>query len=231
MSLEGVIKFQQEFRKKEPLDFNILVELDFCRNLLYNIRLIGQDKNKYSGAGYGNVSMRLNYENIKNKRKFVITGTQTGHFDRLNENHYATVLEYYPEKNFIVCEGPIMASSESMTHGTIYDLDDTARFVFHVHSPEIWKYSRELEIPETKESVEYGTPELAEEVKKLFEKDYLNNIKIFSIKGHEDGVVSFGKTSKEAVDIIIDYLIRSRKFVKSDNIFYANENFKSNILY
>jgi len=210
-SEDGVVKFRQDFNMKSPLDSNIIRELNGWRNTLYQFKLIGQDESKYGGYGYGNVSQKLSQDYfLKNKNKFLITGTQTGDLAELTESHYTTVLEYHPGKNLVIVEGPIKASSESMTHGTIYDLDRDIRFVFHAHSPEIWKSSKKLEIPITSEDVEYGTPEMAEEVDRLFRESKAKDKKIFSMGGHEDGIITFGNSSYEAGGTMLYYLFKAR---------------------
>lgn len=212
MKLEdGVVKFQQTFNLKSPLERSIISELNGWRNTLYQFKLIGQDKSRYGGYGYGNISQKL-FPNcfLKNKNKFVITGTQTGGLAELEELHYTTVLEYYPKKNLVIVEGPIEASSESMTHGTIYDLDENIRFVFHAHSPEIWKSANKLDIPITNEKVEYGTPEMAEEVNRLYRDTNMKDKKMFSMGGHEDGVITFGNDAQEAGKTMLKYLDLSK---------------------
>lgn len=208
MKLEsGIVKFNQTFSLKSPLEYDIIRELNIWRDTLYRSRLIGQDESRYGGYGYGNISQKLSScYFLKNKNKFVITGTQTGGLPELTESHYTTVLEYYPKKNLVIVEGPVKASSESMTHGSIYDLDDEINFVFHAHSPEIWKSSKKLDIPITNENIEYGTPEMAEEVNRLFKETNVKDKKIFSMGGHEDGVITFGSNSYEAGGAMLYYL-------------------------
>ena len=78
MKSEGVIKYRDEIvdRKIEMPDIK---GLNSWRAIFYSYKLIGQDKNLYSGKGYGNLSMRLANNCIpKNKRSFVITGSQLG---------------------------------------------------------------------------------------------------------------------------------------------------------
>ena len=210
MGSEGVVKYRNEIvdRKIEIPD---ITELNLWRGILRFHKLIGQDKNRYSGYGYGNLSMKLTKDELpENKRSFVITGSQTGDLEHLTEDNYAVVLEYYPQKNFIVTqEGKAKASSESMTHGMVYNLYDDARFVFHVHSLEIWKNREKLKIPTTSKEVEYGTPEMAGEVKRIYYEAMDKSI--FAMGGHEDGIVSFGKTSDKAGCIILNYLEKAQE--------------------
>lgn len=207
---EGIIKFRQEYKEGPALGHEILTELNSWRREFYRRDLIGQYHGKYDDAGYGNVSQRLEpFNSPPHKRRFAITGSQTGRLDYLTPGHYAIVREYYPEQNLVITEGPIKASSESMTHGTIYDLDELVRFVFHAHSSEMWAYAKGLEIPETSEDVEYGTPEMAEEVQRLFRDTDVRERGIFSMGGHENGIITFGRTSREAGSVMIDYLARA----------------------
>lgn len=207
MEAEGATKFIEDFQKSLPVDINSIKELNAWRKILFIKGLIGcKDK-----IGYGNVSQRAN------GKSFIITGSQTGHLEDLTEMHYSTVKEFYPEKNRVVSEGPIRASSESMTHGSIYDIDEFIKFVFHVHSLEIWKYAKSIGIPITKENVEYGTPEMAREVERIFKETDVKDWHIFSMGGHEDGIFSFGKTADIAGYTILYNLERARSIERRLN--------------
>ncbi len=219
MEGEGVIKFRQDFIEGEPIELSKIRELNRWRQILYAFGLIGED----CGIGYGNLSQRVSdsYAEI-NKKSFIITGTQTGCLEKLTGENYTTVNEYYPEKNLIVSEGPIEASSESMTHGALYDVDDKIGFVFHAHSPEIWNMANELGIPQTRRDVKYGTPEMAKEVQRLFIEESLEKSLfreraiiekgIFSMGGHENGIISYGRTADEAGFRMLHCLSKLRVF-------------------
>lgn len=201
--MEEGIKFNLEFRSETPIEYRKIERLNYWRSRLYKHKLIGQ----YNGVGYGNVSQRLKpFNGDLNKRKFIITGTKTGRLKKLTEEHYTTIKEYYPNRNLIIAEGPITPSSESMTHGMIYDCDNSIRYVFHVHSSPIWRKAKELEMPVTRRNVEYGTPEMAEDVERLFKETNVGEKKIFAMLGHEDGIFSFGRTLDEAGKTMLNYL-------------------------
>jgi len=85
----------------------------------------------------------------------------------------------------------------------IYDLDKELRAVLHVHSPEIWKAAASRNIPLTDASVEYGTPAMAQEVRRLFNESNVRQTGIFAMGGHEDGVVSFGPDVEQAGHILL----------------------------
>lgn len=189
---EGVVKFQQTFERAPAPTARVLAELDAWRTTLHRAGLIGQDPARYGGAGYGNASAKVG------RGRFVITGTQTGNVARLTPEHYTMVVRVLAEENRVWTEGPVAASSESMTHAAVYAADPSAKFVFHAHSPEIWHAARKLRLPITKKEVPYGTPEMAREVDRLFRTTKVGETKAFSMGGHEDGIITFGTTGEEA---------------------------------
>ena len=97
-----------------------------------------------------------------------------------------------------------------MTHGVIYDLDNALRAVLHVHSPDIWNSAASQGIPVTNASVEYGTPEMSREVERLYSQSDVRYKGIFSMGGHEDGIVAFGETVEEAGNTLLTALAGSR---------------------
>jgi len=165
--------------------------------------LIGQDPHRYGGLGFGNVSIRLESGNATS---FIISGTQTGGMDRLFPEHYSSVKTFDPATNSVVAEGVVRPSSESLTHGSLYRLDRTIGAVIHAHSPEIWTQTDSIGIPVTRRDVYYGTPEMAEEVCRLFQNTPVSVLKIFAMGGHEDGIVAFGSNIEQAGRTLVRYL-------------------------
>ena len=211
MQEEGVIKLDLQFSPAEPVAMNSLHELNEWRSILWRHRLIGQDPDRYEGYGFGNVSQRIGpFDTECGKRAFVISGTQTGELEVLDNNHYAIVSAWDTAHNRVIASGPVKPSSESLTHAMIYDLDDEARAVLHVHSPDIWKTAAAQNIPLTGSSVEYGTPAMAQEVRRLFNETSVRQTGIFAMGGHEDGVVSFGHTVELAGHVLLRALNECR---------------------
>ena len=209
---EGVIKFKLDYFEAEPMEMQPFAALNRWRTILWQQALIGQDPARYEGYGFGNVSQRIGTGDAAcGKRRFVISGTQTGHLQELDKRHYTRVMTYDAARNSVSAAGPIKPSSESLTHGMIYDLDSEIRSVLHVHSPDIWLAADRLGIPVTDSAVPYGTPRMATEVQRLFNETDVLKQKIFSMGGHEDGIVSFGTTAEEAGDILLRTLGASRK--------------------
>lgn len=201
---EGVIKFQLEFTPAPPLPATDIAEINAWRAILYKHKLIGQDPARYGGYGYGNLSVRLApFDAPPTLRRFVISGSQTGDLSELGPEHYTVVTECYPAENRLVAHGPIRPSSESLTHAAVYALDPAIRVVLHAHSPEIWQTAAALGIPITSADVPYGTPAMAAEVARLYATTEMAQRKIFSMGGHEDGIVTFGATAQEAGDVLL----------------------------
>jgi hypothetical protein len=60
----------------------------------------------------------------------------------------------------------------------------------------------------TDETVAYGTPEMAKEVRRLITN--MASPGIFSMGGHEDGVFTFGRSLAEAGQLMVHELVRAR---------------------
>ncbi len=193
---EGYIKFICNWQEEPlPKTGNVSDLLD-ARNLLFQKKLIGFDT--VHNVGYGNISKRIKAE------QFLISATQTGHIEELSIEGYSYVESFSIENNTVNCVGPAKASSESLTHAAVYLLDPKISGIVHVHHKKLWE-SLLHKMPTTKESVSYGTPAMAKEVKRLAEEENLLQHRIFSMAGHEDGVVSFGGTLDEAMKIMLQH--------------------------
>lgn len=192
MNEEGVIKFNCNWIKASPFDNELLNEINVCRNALFQKGLIGVT---IDGIGFGNISARFE------KNTFIITGSGTGKIPQLTNEHYTLVSDYNIEANRLTAIGPVIASSESLTHAIIYELMPHINAVIHVHDFKLWKYLLEI-LPSTKANITYGTPAMANEIKRLFTQPNLLENKIFAMGGHEEGVVCFGKNFEEAMSVL-----------------------------
>jgi len=210
MREEGIIRFELEFTAAAPLTIPGLDELNAWRRILWQLGLIGQDAERYGGYSFGNISRRLQpYDAPENRRPFVISGSQTGHLAELSSTGFATVSEYDAGLNRVVATGPIKPSSESLTHGSVYNTNSEIHVILHVHSPTVWNYAAALGIPITGGHVPYGTPAMAQEVERLFRETNLIEMGIFAMGGHEDGVIAFGRTAEAAGCILMRALAHS----------------------
>ena len=206
---EGVTKFHLEFTPSPPLPATLLRELNAWRRILWRSGLIGQDSARYGGVGFGNVSRRLPPGSRGQRLRFAISGTQTGALAELDASHYAIVTDCDPVHNRVEAQGPIAPSSESLTHGMLYRVDPSVGFIFHVHSPEIWGARDALKLPITAAEIAYGTPAMAAEMRRLKRRGAMMRRRIIAMGGHQDGVISFGRTADQAGVALMRALARA----------------------
>lgn len=197
MTEEGYIKFQAEWTEGPALDGSFLRPIAQLRQALYKQHLIGAYED---GVGYGNVSRRGREDD-----QFVITGSKTGNFERLKKQHFTLVTKVDIENNTLWCEGPIIASSESMSHAVIYRECPWVEIVAHVHHYEMWDYYLH-KVPTTAASATYGSPEMAYAIVDLLKTTDLPDKQIFVMEGHEEGVFVFGKNAEEVMKILYAHL-------------------------
>ena len=93
-----------------------------------------------------------------------------------------------------------------MSHGALYDANAGIRFVFHGHIPVIWRNAQALGLPCTRPETAYGTVEMAREVASLYRSSTLHEKRVLAMLGHEDGIVSFGRTAEEAGQALVNTL-------------------------
>lgn len=190
---EGVIKFKLTLKRAPAPEMNQVIALEKWRALFFKLSLIGEypiDK-----IGYGNLSSRLT------KTSFLITGSQTGHLAHLQAHHYTKVIDCDLKKGSVTAEGLIPPSSESLTHYGIYQANPAIQYVFHVHHQKLWELLKSGPYDSINEDVAYGTQEMAEAASALL---WNKTSGIFVMKGHEDGIISYGTTAEDAGRIILE---------------------------
>lgn len=192
----GSIKFNCNWIQSEPVNIETIVEINHWRSNLFNHKLIGVYPN---GVGYGNISIRLN------QKEFLISGTSTGHLETLTNQHYSKVISYNFSANALTCSGPVKASAESLTHAAVYEMDPGINAIIHVHSKHVWDKLIH-KVPTTSIDVEYGTPQMALEIKSLFKTTDVMGKKLLVMGGHEEGIITFGKDLEEAGILILNCL-------------------------
>lgn len=200
MSQEGVIKFKIDHKNEKVLTKEDIGDINHYRQILFDKKLIGvypSNHPKFPDTGFGNISKRIN-------DKFIITGTQTGGKEELKPKDYALVTKFSIDNNKVVSKGKTMPSSETITHGSVYGTHKEIKVIMHAHSNEIWNNYKGLDLHSTRKDVKYGTPELAREIKRLFKDTNVKDERIFVIRGHEDGVVSFGDSFENALRPLLE---------------------------
>ena len=191
---DGVIKFNCEW-SNEPLAIQVSDELKLWRDKMHQLKLIGE----YTDIkiGYGNIS-------IKTNEGILISGTQTGSIYPIMDENFTLITAYDIKANKVTCKGPVKASSESLTHAAVYAVDKTINAIIHVHNQELWERLIN-KVPTTKKGIAYGTPQMALEIKRLFDETNVVQDKIIVMGGHEEGIITFGKNLKEAGQLILNY--------------------------
>ncbi len=185
--IDGVIKYSIEHTTKNTPAFNDYEALEALRSRLFILGLIGvQD-----GIGYGNISVRE-----KDKNSFFITATQTGDLASLTSEYYTYISDYDFSKFQVISQGRHQPSSEALSHAMIYKINSEINTVIHIHSKALWEFMKENNTLFT--TAEYGTAQMVEEIASLYKNTNPFDESIFVMRGHEDGVMAFGKTVKEA---------------------------------
>jgi len=184
--IDGVIKYGVEHISDKAPIFKGYSSLEALRLRLFTLGLIGvQD-----GIGYGNISTR------ENSSSFFITATQTGELQNLSEEFYTYISSYDFEKFSVNSMGKHKPSSEALSHAMIYKIDSDINAVIHIHSKALWEFMKENNSLYTE--AEYGTVKMVEEIASLYEGKNPFEESIFVMRGHEDGVIAFGKSVEDA---------------------------------
>jgi len=192
---EGYVKFTSHWRNTDALEDAAIELLNRWRRPLYDAGLIGHYEQH--GIGFGNLSMRLETD-----RQFIISGTQTGHLPNPGAEHYALVEDYDIGRNRVYSSGAAEASSESLTHAAIYELDRGIGAVVHVHSVELWAALQDSAAT-TAAGIAFGTPDMAREFQRLFLETDFAITGIAVMAGHETGLVSIGRDLQQAAERIL----------------------------
>ena len=196
MTDEGYIKFDCEWCEAAAPPSGEIAALIDWRNRLHAAGLIGFEEAR--AVGFGNIS-----ERDPGMREFIISSTQTGHVPVANGHEFTRVVDYDIDANRVVCSGPLRASSESLTHAAIYELDTAYLAVVHVHSRELWQ-ALTGKVPTTDSAVAYGTPGMARELRRLYRDTDFPAARLAVMAGHEAGLISVGGSVGEAAERILD---------------------------
>jgi ribulose-5-phosphate 4-epimerase/fuculose-1-phosphate aldolase len=192
---EGYTKFSVDWTDREALSDPAVSELERWRKPLFDAGLVGCYEKE--GIGFGNISVRWTEPG-----QFIISGTQTGHLPVTGREHYAVVTAYDLAGNRVSCRGAVQASSETLTHAVIYELDPSVKAVVHVHDPGMWEHLKAM-APATRKEVSYGTPEMAAEFGRLFRETDFKDVGIAAMAGHESGVISIGPSLAAAATRVL----------------------------
>ena len=198
---EGYIKFTFAHEAAPAPAHPRLHGLMRIRDDLHEWELIGVLPD---GIGYGNVSAR-----IAGTPRFIITGSGTGLKFPIEPAHFCEVVSFDIDKNSVVCRGPLLASSESMSHGAVYAARPDANAVIHIHDRAMFRMLAREGAPQTPAGAAFGTPEMARAVGRL--AGALPPVGVMVMAGHEDGLIAYGPDPQSARDALWDVYSRSRR--------------------
>jgi len=142
---------------------------------------------------YGNLSIRLN-------DGILITATSLDLGTKLDITDFVFVQECNIDTFEMIVSGTKSPSSETPIHWTLYQLRPDINAIFHGHQDDLLIQASKLQIPETEQEQEYGSPELVQEVKKMASYDF------FNMKNH--GFISLGNTMRTAGELALKQLER-----------------------
>ena len=197
---DGYIKFHADWEKGEAPDASFLADMIAVRSKLFRLGWIGVYPD---GVGFGNISKRLDPQG-----RFAISGTATGHLEALSPAHFSLVTEADLAANRVSCAGPVLASSESMSHAAVYKSCPEAGGVIHIHDRKLWEqWIRRA--PTTPVSATYGTPEMAFSIMDILADPALRAWKFLVMAGHPEGCISFGKDVWEALEVVLLMKLKS----------------------
>lgn len=195
---EGYIKFNYDWLPL-PLPTIDLTELIFWRQQMYQAGLIGIYPN---GIGFGNISMR------SDKNTFVISASGSGSQKQISTSHFSLVEAYDIAKNWLQCIGNYPASSESLSHASIYEQLPDVEAVIHIHHKKIWENTVNS-LPSTPPLALFGTPAMAKEIGKLAAKQK-TPFGIIRMGGHEEGLLFYHQSLAEVGKMVLDFVEKHR---------------------
>jgi L-ribulose-5-phosphate 4-epimerase len=202
---EGTIQFAYSLNAPADAvaDPHTVDTLRGWRTVLRRLGLLGQDPARYDGLGFGNLSAR----DADCPDEFVVTASQTSGAEILDDDGLVRIIHSDLERFWVDALGRQPPSSETLTHAMIYQADTSVNWVFHAHSPEIWRQTRALGLPATPEHVAYGSTAMVRAVADLLGRHSTRPL-AFTTLGHQDGVFACGASAAQAGTTLAALLAR-----------------------
>ena len=191
---DGYVKYSADHRMTEAAIVPDWKKLNDARTRLHQMGLVGALP---GGVGFGNVSMRVR------GNEFLISGTATGAPPVLKADQYCLIESFDLERNHVVSAGPVGPSSESMTHGAVYEACPGTNCVLHIHSRIIFDGMVHDRCPATPAVATYGSPEIALAIQKRA-RDSGKNEGCIVMLGHDEGVIAYGPSVERAFELVMD---------------------------
>ena len=129
--------------------------------------------------------------------------SRNGSADGHRPEHFVIVQTYDFSANALECEGPLRASSESLSHAALYECSKEICAVVHAHHRGMWERLLGT-VPSTAPEVAYGTPAMAREILRVFRESSIASKRLFAMAGHADGIMAFGATVADAATRLLE---------------------------
>lgn len=206
LAAEGTIQFAYDLiAPEEPaMEAEGFAELAGWRKMLRRLDLLGQDPQRYGGFGFGNLSRR----DPDRADQIAITASQSSGEATLAEDDLVRITGANLGRFWVDAIGHKPPSSETLTHAMVYAADQRLRWVFHVHSPDLWHAAEALNIPATAQDVPYGSAAMVKAVADLLAQNHSRPL-VFATLGHEDGIFACGMTARDTGGLLLSYLARA----------------------
>lgn len=203
---EGTIQFAYDLRPPTVpiIDDEQLASLNAWREMFRRLGLLGQEKGRYAGLGFGNLSLRCQ----AGEAPFVISASQSSGSESAVPAELVRVTGCNLDRFWVDAEGNQPPSSETLTHGMIYAADPRVEWVFHCHSPDLWEQAAAVGLPCTPENVDYGSPAMVSAVSELMATQHSRPL-VFATLGHQDGIFACGQTARDTGGLLLVYLARA----------------------
>jgi L-ribulose-5-phosphate 4-epimerase len=191
--------FGRRWRGTAPLPEDDWRDLNLWRQRLVALRLLGVGAD---GVAFGNLSARCG-----RSRRFIITGSQTSGLPALDERHFVEVEDFDLERHTLACRGPILPSSEALSHAAVYASAPPFTACLHVHHAGLWRklFGR---APTTSIDGACGSAELAGEILRLLGERRAHPPRAIVMGGHPEGLLFMGRTLDEAGQTLTGELLR-----------------------
>ena len=194
LACEGYVKYNALHKDAPAIEAPLWEELNGARTKCRKLGLVGVCPN---GIGYGNLSVRHGNE------EFLISGTATGAKPVLEKRDYCLVKSFDIARNSVTSEGPVQASSESMTHGAVYLARKGVNCVIHIHSKKIFDSMIRGNYSSTPKEAAFGTPDIALAIGKCAQDSGKDEGQIV-LAGHDEGIIAYGANIQRALELIME---------------------------
>jgi L-ribulose-5-phosphate 4-epimerase len=199
VSDEGGSTFSYRWNGTAPLPESDWRALGEWRQKLASLHVLGVSA---SGVAFGNLSQRRS-----GTQRFVTTGTRTAGVPVLDERHFAEVLGFDLDCHALTCRGPVLPSSEALSHAAVYQSDSNLSACLHVHHARLW-HALLGRGPTTSSDGGCGSLKMAHDILRLFAEARDRAPRIIVMAGHADGLLFMGASLDEAGLRLVEELRR-----------------------